>query len=83
MRMSSVPAAVPSLSRRPQLDYAQSPVAQPQPQYATPSPPAFSSGGSSDGAGMAAGPGRYRDDTLGWYRRSAFALEAYTAAACT
>ncbi|KAH9933824.1 uncharacterized protein B0H18DRAFT_1115191 [Fomitopsis serialis] len=87
MSSSSISAPVPSLSRRPQLDYAQthsSAVAQPQPHYASPSPPAFSSNSSSDGgAGMAAGPGRYRDDTLGWYRRSAFALEAYTAAACT
>ncbi|KAH9915984.1 uncharacterized protein B0H18DRAFT_959041 [Fomitopsis serialis] len=82
----SVSTSLPSLSRRCQLDFSQmhsSSVAQPQPQYASPSPPAFLSNSNDGGGGVASRPGCYSDGTQRWYGRSAFALEAYTASACT
>ena len=77
---SSMAGTAPMPMRR-QLEYPQAQPAAAQVNYASPSPPAFSS---------TAGTQRYRggataaaEEPMGWYRRSAFALEPYTASACT
>ncbi|KAH9833157.1 uncharacterized protein C8Q71DRAFT_849923 [Rhodofomes roseus] len=85
MRVSALMSpAAPTLARRAPLEYPQTHGASdPAAQYASPSPPSFSSG-STAGGGGGGGGARYRgDDSLAWYRRSALALEAYTASACT
>ncbi|EPS99530.1 hypothetical protein FOMPIDRAFT_92444 [Fomitopsis schrenkii] len=83
---SSSATAVPSISmRRTQLEYPQA-QAQAHPHansYASPSTTSF--------AGAATGPQqRYRgagasapEESMGWYRRPAFALEPYITSACT
>lgn len=94
MRISALmsSSSAPNISmRRTQLEYPQAQVHQNANAnaYASPSPTSFAGAGSP-----AVGPGtqRYRgtaavagtpEESMGWYRRSAFALEPYITSACT